>query len=366
MAAEDRRALDLEKALERELQSVAREQAAERSARAADTFLPEDYAQFNEPDPYMLPKAQDLDAVAEAQAHANTQPQPGYQDASYGPAPEAVPAPQTVAPVPELVPVSNVYQPPEFAAAAEPPPVATTSESPTAAAQPEAPAAEPELTIHHFRPQREPSIDLHYASPVRPEPRVQETQGQSRPVEVPPVAVNENRLPQATELFVRAGTSLFAWAVAAIAFIALGVAIWQTFVFQRSIAAMETNIARGQFVLACRDSIGAYYDARQKLSVLMPAADRGNIAGASRVTEYNRIEARTAIAKVSALANYLASFQDAGARVRYGELTRALNGIVDVAHTTPLSDIDRVFAPADKLFSEINDDCVRLSQNVRL
>jgi len=154
--------------------------------------------------------------------------------------------------------------------------------------------------------------------------------------------------------------------VAAIALAALAVALWQTFVFQRGIAAMESNIARGQFVLACRDSIGSYYDARQKLSVLMPAADRSNIVGASRVTEYNRIEAKTAIAKVSALAGYLATFQDAGARVRYSELTRALNGIMDVARTTPLSDIDRVFAPADKLFSEINDDCVRLSQNARL
>lgn len=359
MAAEDRRALDLEKALERELQSVAQEQAREQG-RSDETFPPEYYAQFNSPDTHGLPQAQDLDAVAEAQAAAKAQP--GYQDAQYGPAPE---------PMLDPAPASNVYQPPQFAAD---PPVASTpaadpaSPSEAAPAVAEAVAAAPaEPPARGFSPQPEPSIDLHYAPPAPSEraedPRAAED---SRETDAPPVAVNENRVPEATQLLVRTGAGAFSWIVAAIALAALAVALWQTFVFQRGIAAMESNIARGQFVLACRDSIGSYYDARQKLSVLMPAADRSNIVGASRVTEYNRIEAKTAIAKVSALAGYLATFQDAGARVRYSELTRALNGIMDVARTTPLSDIDRVFAPADKLFSEINDDCVRLSQNARL
>ena len=94
-------------------------------------------------------------------------------------------------------------------------------------------------------------------------------------------------------------------------------------------------------------------------------ADRGNIAGASRVTEANRLEAQAAITKFSGLSAYLANYQDVSARVRYAELTRALNGIMDVARTTPLTDLDRVFGPADKIFSSLNDDCVKTSSALR-
>jgi hypothetical protein len=138
---------------------------------------------------------------------------------------------------------------------------------------------------------------------------------------------------------------------------ALALSAYQGYVFNRSIDMMERNVSRGEFVRACRDMAGAYYEVKQKASVLMPAADRGNIAGASRVTEANRLEAQAAITKFGNLSNYLASFQDISARVQYNELTKTLNGILDVARTTPLTDLDRVFAPADKLFTAMSDDC---------
>lgn len=138
---------------------------------------------------------------------------------------------------------------------------------------------------------------------------------------------------------------------------ALALSAYQGYVFNRSIDMMERNAARGEFVRACRDMAGAYYEVKQKISVLMPAADRGNIAGASRVTEANRLEAQASITKFGNLSNYLASFQDMSARVQYNELTKTLNGILDVARTTPLTDLDRVFAPADKLFTAMSDDC---------
>jgi hypothetical protein len=135
---------------------------------------------------------------------------------------------------------------------------------------------------------------------------------------------------------------------------------------QQSIDAMQRNVARGDFSRACRDIIETYYEVKQKVSILMPAADRSNVVGASRVTEANRLEAQIAIAKFGGLGTYLANFQDAAARARYTELTRTLTGIMEAARTTQLPEIDKLFLPADRQFGQMNEDCARLSRTMRM
>lgn len=262
-------------------------------------------------DAYGRPLPQDLDAVAAAQ--------PQYDQQQYA---EPAAAPQQ-------------YEPAQYA--------------------PEQQQAQTYTPQYH-----EPTVDLNYPPP----PPMLTEDDLREPAANEPAVANENRRNSEARA-PRAGVGAATWIITAIAVLSLGVMSYQTYVFQRGIAAMENNAARGQFVVACRDSIGSYYDARQKISVLMPAADRGNVAGASRVTEFNRLEAQASIAKLSSIVSYLASFQDPGTRVRYTELTRSLNGVMDVARTTPLSDIDRIFSPADKLFAGMNEDCARLSQSAR-
>lgn len=295
-----------------------------------DPYAQPQYAQYGQ-DPYARPQPQDLDAVAAA-----TPPQPQH----YG---EQAYAPQAA---------QQQYEPAQYAP--EPQQPAETYTAPYHE-QP----AEPQHA--QYVPQ-EQTVDLSYPPPP---PMLTEDDLREPAANEPPVAVNENRRAEEAAREPRAGVGAATWIITAIAVLSLGVMTYQTYVFQRGIAAMENNAARGQFVVACRDSIGSYYDARQKISVLMPAADRGNVAGASRVTEYNRLEAQASIAKLSSIVSYLASFQDPGTRVRYTELTRSLNGVMDVARTTPLTDIDRVFSPADKLFAGMNEDCARLSQSAR-
>ena len=179
-----------------------------------------------------------------------------------------------------------------------------------------------------------------------------------------PVTVNVKRQP------VR--DALVTYSVA-IAVLSLVLSIYQGYLFHESLAlsnqsidVMQRNVARGEFSRACRDIIETYFQVKQKVSVLMPAADRSNVAGASRVTEASRLEAQGAIAKFGGLGTYLANFQDAATRARYTELTRTLIGIMDSARTTPLPDIDKMFQPADKMFGQMNEDCARLSRTMRM
>jgi hypothetical protein len=158
-----------------------------------------------------------------------------------------------------------------------------------------------------------------------------------------------------------------------IAIISLGMSIFQGYLFhrsidlsQRSLDLVERNVARGEYIRTCREVIETYFQVKQKVSALMPAADRSNVVGASRITEAHRLDAQAAIAKFGGLGTYLANFQDPGTRARYTDLTRTLSGIMDSARTTQLTDLDKLFEPADKLFASMNDDCVRLARTMRL
>jgi hypothetical protein len=218
------------------------------------------------------------------------------------------------------------------------------------ATQPEPVASEPAL-------QPAPQGEATTAPPADPAP--EPFVGPVVPVTPPAAAAAAvaAAAPAVTVVKERQGSGLLTYFAVILSVFALALSAYQGYVFNRSIDMMERNVSRGEFVRACRDMAGAYYEVKQKVSVLMPAADRGNIAGASRVTEANRLEAQASITKFGNLSNYLASFQDMSARVQYNELTKTLNGILDVARTTPLTDLDRVFAPADKLFTAMSDDC---------
>ncbi len=151
-----------------------------------------------------------------------------------------------------------------------------------------------------------------------------------------------------------------------IATLSLVLSIYQGYLFHASIEIMQKNVARGEYIRTCREIIETYFLVKQKIGVLMPAADRGNVAGASRLSENNRLEAQVAVAKFGGLGTYLANFQDAGTRARYTDLTRTLTAIIEQSRTTPLPEIDKLFEPADKLFSAMNDDCVALARAMRM
>ncbi len=225
--------------------------------------------------------------------------------------------------------------------------------------EPRANAATPAETTHPTEPPPTPPV----------QPAVESPSHLSIPPAAPavpiPVAVNVKRQP------VR--EALVTYFPMAIAVLSLVLSIYQGYLFHESLAlsnqsidVMQRNVARGEFSRACRDIIETYFQVKQKVSVLMPAADRSNVAGASRVTEASRLEAQGAIAKFGGLGTYLANFQDAATRARYTELTRTLIGIMDSARTTPLPDIDKLFQPADKLFGQMNEDCARLSRTMRM
>ena len=72
-----------------------------------------------------------------------------------------------------------------------------------------------------------------------------------------------------------------------------------------------------------------------------------------------QVEAAGAVNHFAALGTYLANLRDDPKRERYTELSRALEKVVAEAARTPPAQREKLFEPADRLFAEMNDDCVK-------
>jgi hypothetical protein len=137
-----------------------------------------------------------------------------------------------------------------------------------------------------------------------------------------------------------------------IATLSLVTSIYNGYLNSRFLDFIEHNTARVEYMRTCKDIIGAYFQIKFRAGLLRASAARG----AAPAAEEN--EARDAVNKFAALGTYLANLRDNEAvRARYTDLSDLLSRAVREAAHAP--DLDKLFEPADAIFSEMNDDCVK-------
>jgi hypothetical protein len=154
-----------------------------------------------------------------------------------------------------------------------------------------------------------------------------------------------------------------------LAMMSVGAAVYQNYiytkqlnVFTQQIEVLQRNVSRGEFIRSCKEVIDAYFQVKLKVGVIARAAARERAANAAMADTMMELEAATAVSRVGALGTYLANFQDEDVRYLYTQLTWTLEKILAAARTTPSGELDKLFEPADTLFSKMNDDCVRLAK----
>lgn len=131
--------------------------------------------------------------------------------------------------------------------------------------------------------------------------------------------------------------------------------IYQGYLFTRSLDIMQRNVSRGEYLRTCREIIDTYFQFKLAAAQL---AEAGTDARAERANAVNLA------GKFGALGTYLANYQDEEIRVRYTELASELGAIAQ-APASAANTANR-FEKADRLFTQMNDDCVRLAQVVRM
>jgi hypothetical protein len=140
-----------------------------------------------------------------------------------------------------------------------------------------------------------------------------------------------------------------------IATLSLITSVYNGYLNNKFVEIIQRNLGRAEAMRTCKEIIDAYFQVKFRVGLV---SDNGARAGGS-----TEVDAANAVNKVAALGTYLANFSDDGTRERYTHLTWELEKIVKEAPRTQPGDLAKLFEPADRMFSDLNSDCVRTAQH---
>jgi hypothetical protein len=141
-----------------------------------------------------------------------------------------------------------------------------------------------------------------------------------------------------------------------IAVLSLLTSIYSGYLNNKFVGIIQGNLSRGEYLRTCKEIIDAYFQVKFKAGLIPGGGDRTTpLAGQSGP----QIDAANAANHFGALGTYLANLRDDPKRERYTQLSRQLESIVNEAPRLAAGQLDKLFEPADQLFAEMNDDCVR-------
>ena len=141
-----------------------------------------------------------------------------------------------------------------------------------------------------------------------------------------------------------------------IATLSLVTSIYNGYLNARFVDIIQSNLGRAEYMRTCKDVIDAYFQVKMRASVI--SSNRGNASAAPTMTT-EQIEGANAVARLGALGTYLANLRDDAVRARYTELSRAVQAAMSAAKTTSPTEVEKLFEPADRIFADLNSDCVK-------
>ena len=142
-----------------------------------------------------------------------------------------------------------------------------------------------------------------------------------------------------------------------IATLSLVTSIYNGYLNNLFVNLIQRNVGRTEYMRTCKDVIDAYFQVKFRATVVSRNRESAKAGGAAMTSE--QIEAANAVAKMSALGTYLANLRDESVRVRYTELSVAVDKAVSEARQTPPAALEKLFEPADRIFAALNADCVK-------
>ncbi|MCC7346430.1 MAG: hypothetical protein IT538_03435 [Variibacter sp.] len=147
-----------------------------------------------------------------------------------------------------------------------------------------------------------------------------------------------------------------------IATLSLVTSIYNGYLNNKFVDFVQRNTGRMEYMHTCKEIIEAYYQVKSRASLIRAGAERQRAAGtAAQGAGAEHTDGINAVNRFAALGTYLANLRDDATRVRYTELSVLLEKIVHDA-AQPGADLAALFAPADRIFTEMNNDCVRFAQ----
>jgi hypothetical protein len=150
----------------------------------------------------------------------------------------------------------------------------------------------------------------------------------------------------------RIRSALFTYFPMLIAVLSLVTSIFNGYLNNKFVGIIQANLGRAEYMRTCKEIIDSYFQVKFKTGLIPTTMS-------TATPPAQQVEAAGAVNHFAALGTYLANLRDDPKRERYTELSRALEKIVAEAARTPPAQREKLFEPADRLFAEMNDDCVK-------
>jgi hypothetical protein len=140
-----------------------------------------------------------------------------------------------------------------------------------------------------------------------------------------------------------------------IATLSLITSIYNGYLNSKFVDLIQRNIGRTEQMRTCKEIIDSYFQVKFRAGLVNGSGERGASAGQSG----QQIDAANAVNHFAALGTYLANLGDDRARVQYTQLSGELDKIVNAAGKISRTELEKMFEPADRLFADMNNDCVK-------
>jgi hypothetical protein len=157
-------------------------------------------------------------------------------------------------------------------------------------------------------------------------------------------------------------TALVTYFPMAIAVLSLCTSMVSSFLNSRFLDFVERNAGRVEYMHTCKEIIDAYFHVKLRASAIAIKSARTP----DTLSVADEIDGQNDVSHFAALGTYLANLRDDKIRARYTDLSRELERVMREAKTTPAADIPKAFAQADIIFAEMNADCVKPAQDMRM
>ena len=144
-----------------------------------------------------------------------------------------------------------------------------------------------------------------------------------------------------------------------IAALSLITSMYNGYLNNKFIDFIQHNLARAESLRTCKEILEAHAQVQFRAKVLSRNGERVRGGSPADLTPA-RNEADSALIKYVSLATYLANLAPE-ARERYTGLSLELEKILNEAPQLTLADLGKRFEQTDKMFTRMNDDCVKIS-----
>jgi hypothetical protein len=138
-----------------------------------------------------------------------------------------------------------------------------------------------------------------------------------------------------------------------VAMVSMLAAAYQSYSHGRNLEVIQRNVLRAEALRTCREIIEVYFLIRMKAGLLTRDAQQGSETPPAA----QRIEAQGLVYRFGGLGTFLANFRDETVRERYTQLSWQLLRIVNEAPQSGVASLDKLYEPADALFTTMNEDC---------